>query len=284
MFLSTAETRECPPQLATPRLGLPRLGLPRFGTSRSDTLRSGPPLGDTRSDTTESAAVVDAKTRSLSPTCVHGDEHDRHGKEQQRGQSHKSQATICHRYGRCARVHRCDQSGFNTDTVQRIVSLVLSTSNGTDANSIFVLNASNNIRTHVYLVPVNSTSSNNTGGPIEVYQKLPIFVATSASVQPYSAAFDPSPAAPAPLTVMRRSDVDSVYESQKFLYNPLTGVIHPDWIQAPPLSSSSNPCPTPSTMTRIKDFTSAMTASATTFAAEALQTGPSDWFATAALA
>jgi len=215
---------------------------------------------------------------------VHGDEHDRHGKEQQRRQSHKSQATICHRYGRCARVHRCDQSGFNTDTVQRIVSLVLSTSNGTDANSIFVLNASNNIRTQVYLVPVNSTSSNNTGGPIEVYQKLPIFVATSASVQPYCAAFDPSPAAPAPLTVMRRSDVDSVYESQKFLYNPLTGVIHPDWIQAPPLSSSSNPCPTPSTMTRIKDFTSAMTASATTFAAEALQTGPSDWFATAALA
>lgn len=29
---------------------------------------AGPPLGDTRSDTTESAAVVDAKTRSLSPT------------------------------------------------------------------------------------------------------------------------------------------------------------------------------------------------------------------------
>ncbi|WWD21328.1 hypothetical protein CI109_105812 [Kwoniella shandongensis] len=134
---------------------------------------------------------------------------------------------------------------FNSTTAQRIASLVLSTSNGTDANSTFVLNASNNIRTQVYLVPLNpsnSTTSSSTmsaasssanatiaSTPLQVNLKLPIFVASSASVEPYCATFDPSPESPAPLTVMPCTNDTSTHESQVFLYNPDTGVIHPDW-------------------------------------------------------
>ncbi|WVW79604.1 hypothetical protein I302_101573 [Kwoniella bestiolae CBS 10118] len=129
---------------------------------------------------------------------------------------------------------------FNSTTATRIASLVLSTSNGTDANSTFVLNASSNIRTQVYLVPIsqgNSTvasaaaSSNSTStSPISVNLKVPIFVASTASVEPYCATFDPSPENPAPLTVTPcTNETVSSHESQKFLYNPDTGVIHPDW-------------------------------------------------------
>ncbi|KAK8844017.1 hypothetical protein IAR55_006810 [Kwoniella newhampshirensis] len=137
---------------------------------------------------------------------------------------------------------------FNSTTAQRIASLVLSTSNGTDANSTFVLNASNNIRTQVYLVPVNpssstagaptmsaasssnsSTMASPSSTPLQVNLKLPIFVASSASVEPYCATFDPSPESPAPLTVMPCTNDTSTHESQVFLYNPDTGMIHPDW-------------------------------------------------------
>ncbi|WWC63786.1 uncharacterized protein I303_106391 [Kwoniella dejecticola CBS 10117] len=130
---------------------------------------------------------------------------------------------------------------FNSTTATRIASLVLSTSNGTDANSTFVLNASSNIRTQVYLVPLNQTTSSasitasssnttTTSAPIPVNLKVPIFVAASASVEPYCATFDPSPENPAPLTVTPcTDDTTSSHESQTFLYNPDTGVIHPDW-------------------------------------------------------
>ncbi|WWC90980.1 uncharacterized protein L201_005919 [Kwoniella dendrophila CBS 6074] len=131
---------------------------------------------------------------------------------------------------------------FNSTTATRIASLVLSTSNGTDANSTFVLNASSNIRTQVYLVPINqgnsttasaaAASSNSTStSPISVNLKVPIFVASSASVEPYCATFDPSPENPAPLTVTpcTTENDPSSHESQRFLYNPDTGVIHPDW-------------------------------------------------------
>ncbi|WVF65307.1 hypothetical protein IAT40_000032 [Kwoniella sp. CBS 6097] len=128
---------------------------------------------------------------------------------------------------------------YNSTTAQRIASLVLSTSNGTDPNSTFVLNASNNIRTQVYLVPLtpsNSTvasaaapSNSTTSAPISVNLKVPIFVASSASVEPYCATFDPSPENPAPLTVTPCTNDTSSHESQKFLYDPNTGVIHPDW-------------------------------------------------------
>jgi hypothetical protein len=118
---------------------------------------------------------------------------------------------------------------FNSTTAQRIASLVLSTSNGTDANSTFVLNASNNIRTQVYLVPLTSNSTAAANDPIPVNLKLPIFVAASASVEAYCATFDPDPEAPAPLTVTPCNNGTASHESQKFLYNPTTGVIHPDW-------------------------------------------------------
>ncbi|OCF56121.1 hypothetical protein L486_06062 [Kwoniella mangroviensis CBS 10435] len=129
---------------------------------------------------------------------------------------------------------------FNSTTATRIASLVLSTSNGTDANSSFVLNASSNIRTQVYLVPLNQGNStvasaaagtgSNSTSPISVNLKVPIFVASTATVEPYCATFDPSPENPAPLTVTPcTNDIVSSHESQKFLYNPDTGVIHPDW-------------------------------------------------------
>ena len=155
---------------------------------------------------------------------------------------------------------------FNSTTAQRIASLVLST-NGTDANSTFVLNASNNIRTQVYLVPVNSTA--NSTGPIEVNLKVPIFVASSAAVEPYCATFDPSPQAPAPLTVMPCSNNDTVHASQKFLYNPDTGIIHPDW--TPSVASQQLLQSMPDSIDEA-EFTSAMTAS-TTMMAEAMETG-----------
>jgi len=121
----------------------------------------------------------------------------------------------------------------NSTTAQKIASLVLSTSNGTDSNSTFVFNASNNIRTQVYLVPVNSTSADagaaDSTSPIAVNLKLPIFNAASAAVEPYCATFDPSPASPAPMTVMPCMAENDVHQSQTFLYYSDTGVIHPDW-------------------------------------------------------
>ena len=129
---------------------------------------------------------------------------------------------------------------FNSTTAQRIASLVLSTTNGTESDSSFVLNASNNIRTQVYLVPTNSTASEasapagNSSGPIKVNLKLPIFVAQSASVEAYCATFDRAPTTPGPLFVTKcqggEQDADS---SQVFLYDPDTGIIHPDWDPSP---------------------------------------------------
>ncbi|ORY33029.1 hypothetical protein BCR39DRAFT_327793 [Naematelia encephala] len=127
---------------------------------------------------------------------------------------------------------------FNSTTAQRIASLVLSTTNGTDSNSTFVLNASNNIRTQVYLVPINDSNFTNTTSmptdstttsPIIVNLKLPIFVAATASVEPYCAAFDPSPESPQPLTVEPCTNGTDSHSSQNFLYDPSTGVISPDW-------------------------------------------------------
>ena len=131
---------------------------------------------------------------------------------------------------------------FNSTTAQRIASLVLSTTNGTESDSSFVLNASNNIRTQVYLVPANSTvaaasaspSAAGSKAPIKVNLKLPIFVAQSASVEPYCATFDPEPKTPGPLYVTKcldgEQDPDS---SQVFLYDPATGIIHPEWNPSP---------------------------------------------------
>ncbi|KAK4685718.1 hypothetical protein P7C73_g4424, partial [Tremellales sp. Uapishka_1] len=184
---------------------------------------------------------------------------------------------------------------FNSTVAQRIASLVLSTSNETDTNSTFVLNASNNIRTQVYLVPINSNATSVSAasvddttpdGPIEVNLKLPIFVAALASVQPYCATFDPSPASPAPLTVKLCSNETTTHESQRFLYNPSTGVIHPDWTPSTTsqellqsVSDSVDDDSSDSSITaQAADFTAATTASQT-IVADALQTGTTGWYA-----
>ncbi|RXK37456.1 hypothetical protein M231_05279 [Tremella mesenterica] len=139
----------------------------------------------------------------------------------------------------------------SSPTGAKIASLVLSTSNGTSSSNDtstaegFVLNASNSIRTQVYLVPLSDSNSNSTSnstdpttsslqstdnnGPIQVNLKVPIFVAETAEVESYCATFDPLPKSAKPLTVQPCVTEGDSHTSQVFLYDPSTGVIHPDW-------------------------------------------------------
>lgn len=152
------------------------------------------------------------------------------------------------------------QSPVFDASAQRIASLVLSTANDTSSNSSFVLNASSNIRTQVYLVPIKadakaqpgSAAPGTEGDLIKVNLKVPVFVADTATVEPYCATFDPSPEAPSPMTVEPCEDVSNDMpasegtpeiasasasapanstndKSQVFLFDPETGVIKPDW-------------------------------------------------------
>jgi hypothetical protein len=160
------------------------------------------------------------------------DRHDRHGRHGRHGHSKRADIDM----GGAPGYIDVTSPVSNSTTAQRIASLVLSTSNGTDTNSTFVLNASNNIRTQVFLVPVDETDKSE--GPIAVNLRLPIFVAASAKVEQYCATFDPSPSAPSPLTVTPcvNGTIDS-HQSQQFLYDPTTSVIHPDWQPSPKAQS-----------------------------------------------
>ena len=123
-------------------------------------------------------------------------------------------------------------TAFNSSSPTVIASLVLSTNNETETNSTFILNASTNMKTQMYLVPVASPSTPSTDGEIEVNLRLPVFVAASASTEDYCATFDRAPSSPAPLTVTpchNETDTTDVHASQIFLYNPSTGVISPEW-------------------------------------------------------
>lgn len=121
---------------------------------------------------------------------------------------------------------------FNS-TGQKIASLVLAT-NGTSENSTFVLNASSSVRTKVYMVPINATETgapepvHKEGEPIKVNLKVPVFVADTASVEPFCATFDPSPDAPEPMTVEPCEEPEDE-RSQVFLYDPETGSVKPNW-------------------------------------------------------
>ena len=109
-----------------------------------------------------------------------------------------------------------------------IASLVLSTDNGTDTNSTFVLNASTNMKTQMYLYPLYPEAAE---GGIEVNLRIPVFVSSTATTEEYCATFDGAPTSPAPLTVTpcHNGTVVDPHVSQVFLYDSATGVISPEW-------------------------------------------------------
>ena len=86
----------------------------------------------------------------------------------------------------------------------------------------------------MYLLASSSNSSKSMLNPHEmvVTLRLPMFNATSASIDPYCAAYDPDPPAPAPLTAERCTE-DPVGErqSQLFAFDPNTGVVRPMWFK-----------------------------------------------------
>ncbi len=68
------------------------------------------------------------------------------------------------------------------------------------------------------------------------------------------------------------------HESQRFLYNPNTGVIHPDWTPSSTSQQLLQSMPDSVDDDSEQDFTSAFTASPTAMAAEAMQTGSDNWY------
>ncbi|CAL1714496.1 unnamed protein product [Somion occarium] len=142
---------------------------------------------------------------------------------------------------------------------QKIASLVLSATNGTNGSSPgdpFILNASSTNQTQVYLIALppddtsdssNSTtaatseSSNSTSSAnsttADTYRKvaitIPLFDAENAVMESYCATFDPKPPAPAPLTVERCTNgtQNDEHKSQVFAFEPSTGIIRPMWFE-----------------------------------------------------
>lgn len=79
----------------------------------------------------------------------------------------------------------------------------------------------------------NTSDSALTADEVGVTLLVEMFDATSASIVPYCATFDPDPPAPAPLTAEKCTD-DPVSEqqSQLFAFNRATGVVRPMWFKA----------------------------------------------------
>ncbi|KAH9893170.1 hypothetical protein C8Q73DRAFT_647551 [Cubamyces lactineus] len=139
----------------------------------------------------------------------------------------------------------------NSTTGERLASLVLAAPSNDTAgenatSSTFVLNASDSDRTQMYLVASpdagdgsssnNSTMLNSTDSAtfIRVTLQMPMFDAASAQLRSYCATFDPSPAAPAPMTAeeCRQGPSQDAHKSQVFAYEPDTGVLHPMWMNS----------------------------------------------------
>ncbi|KAI0675602.1 hypothetical protein C8Q78DRAFT_1074611 [Trametes maxima] len=137
----------------------------------------------------------------------------------------------------------------NSTLGQRVASLVLAspakngTTSGTDTNPSFVLDASEVNSTQMYLVAAsdvsptsNSTSTNSTTEEpfVKVLLRTPVFDTAATSLKAYCATFDPSPSAPAPMTMESCNDPNSPndeHKSQVFAYDPTTGAIRPMWFQ-----------------------------------------------------
>lgn len=117
---------------------------------------------------------------------------------------------------------------------QRIASLVLVEPDSAISefgNSTFILNASENNRTQLFMVSLNTTDSGVQGEDIPVALKVPVFNPESASIEGYCATYDPQPPAPAPLSVERcfYDEPTGAHKSQVFAYTPSTSVIRPMW-------------------------------------------------------
>lgn len=115
-------------------------------------------------------------------------------------------------------------------------------------NNTFILNASENNQTQLYMVALNTTDSGVQGEDIPVALKVPVFNPDSASIEGYCATYDPQPPAPAPLSAEPcfYDEPTGPHKSQVFAYTPSTSVIRPMWFggeteeEEPMESPSSN--------------------------------------------
>jgi hypothetical protein len=98
-------------------------------------------------------------------------------------------------------------------------------------NSTFILNASENNSTQLYLVALNTTDSGVQGEDVPVALKVPVFNPDTASMEGYCATYDPQPPAPAPLSAEPcfYDEPTAPHKSQVFAYTPSTSVIRPMW-------------------------------------------------------
>ena len=98
-------------------------------------------------------------------------------------------------------------------------------------NNTFILNASENNSTQLYLVALNTTDSGVEGEDIPVALKVPLFNPDTASMEGYCATYDPQPPAPAPLSAEPcfYDQPAGPHKSQVFAYTPSTSVIRPMW-------------------------------------------------------
>ena len=102
------------------------------------------------------------------------------------------------------------------------------------ANSTWILNASENNQTQLYMVAMNTTDSGVQGEDVPVALKVPVFNPVTALMESYCATYDPSPPAPAPLSVESCFDAksSSPHKSQVFAYTPSTSVVRPMWFSS----------------------------------------------------
>ena len=98
-------------------------------------------------------------------------------------------------------------------------------------NNTFVLNASENNYTQLYMVALNMTDSGVQGEDVPVALKVSVFNPDSASMEGYCATYDPEPPAPAPLSAEPcfYDEPTGPHKSQVFAYTPSTSVIRPMW-------------------------------------------------------
>ena len=98
-------------------------------------------------------------------------------------------------------------------------------------NKTFILNASENNQTQLYMVALNTTDPGVQGEDVPVALKVSVFNPESASIEGYCATYDPQPPAPAPLSVEPcfYDEPTGPHKSQVFAYTPSTSVIRPMW-------------------------------------------------------
>ncbi|VDC00933.1 unnamed protein product [Peniophora sp. CBMAI 1063] len=121
--------------------------------------------------------------------------------------------------------------------LQRIASLVLAQANSTGStNGTFVLNASPDDQTQMFLVPMANTTMGflNSTQDIPVMLQVPVFDAASAATQAWCATFDPAPLAPVSMTAEKCLDpgengMNGDHMSQVFAFNSVTGAVRPLW-------------------------------------------------------